>query len=590
MTDKLRAVAPLVITLENGENPSASKFNAISNQVRSATNVLEKAIGDLWNQSGDSLTVSYPLQIPNLARSFGPMKYMNPCLYPVDEDFVYVDNLGAKYENENEFYLQFKPKTLSSISVNDNGGSALLTRVTNKSDVDSAGDYWVDSSTGKVISFNNISSTAEVQYTVDSSGWNVRDYTFPSVIPDPRQSDFTGCRVSTSGGKYYLHLPPRLPLSLDFDNGAFDGWSLPDRYPSTSDLADNYDTAVAAVGSKKLWQSPSINALGDAFYRYPLPKEIKDNLSSLSVGDSLPLGLLYLWDRTSGTIVADAVFRKTSDDWVFEIESAYIDFSGKISGSEVEQSYNGTNYSVIAVGSPISRSFWTLSNAMMNHTHGNEGEFSSLMNHSNLLGLNPPTSDYSEHSSAYPTDVPAWAPSRWVYDDHISLLSRAGSQGVSGGRNRDVNDNAMLGDLLLGSSTSSGGNFLNITANSRRLYFGSKGSGPYIFFDSTKESIVSLHQDNTKTGFRAESSSSYGLYGVSVSSYGVYGVSSNNAGVFGGSTTGHGVVCEGNVTSAPLRITPLASAPSTPSEGAVYVDSTVNHIYCYVNGTWVQLD
>jgi hypothetical protein len=558
MTDKLRSVASLVITMENGENPSAAKFNAISNQVRSATNVLEKAIGDLWNQSGDSLTVSYPLQIPNLARSLGQMKYMNPCLYPVDEDFVYVDNVGAKYENQNEFYFQFKPKTLSSVSVNDSGGGALVTRVTNKSDVDGTGDYWVDSSNGKIISFNAISSSAEVQYTVDSTDWNIRDYTFPSVIPDPRQNDFTACRVSTSGGKYYLHLPPRLPLLLDFDNGAFDDWSLPDRYPSSSDLSDNYDTAVAAVGSKKLWQSPGVNALEDAFYRYPLPKEIKDNLSSLNVGDSLPFGFLYLWDRTSGTIIADAVFRKTSDDWVFEIESAYIDFSGKVSGSEVEQSYNGTNYSVIAVGSPVSRSFWTLTNAMMNHTHGNEGEFSSLMSHSNLLDLNPPTSDYSGHSSTYPTDVPAWAPSRWSNDDHISLLSRAGSQGTVGGRNRDVNDNAMLGDFVLASTAADSGNYLNILADSNRLYFGSVVAGPYLFFDQSNSAIMVQSQSDSEIPLWAKSTDNYSL------------------------------IAEGKVatpTKSALRIVPQSSLPSGPNQvGDICVYNAKLYI-CSVAGT-----
>ena len=569
--DKLRRTAPLVITHEDGEAPSAAKINVVSNQVRTSTNVLEKAIGDLWNQSGDELTVSYPLQIPNLARTVGETKFLNPCLYPVDEDFTYVDNLGDKYDNQNEFYLQFKPKTLASITVNDAGG-ALTTRKDNKYEVDAAGDYWVELATGRVVCFDEISSTAEVEYTVDSSAWNVRDYTFPAVIPDPRQEDFTGCRISKVGDDYYIHLPPRIPLTLDFDTGALDGFSLPDRYPPSGDFSDNYDAAVAG-GTKKLWQDPTSDALDDVYYRYSLPKEIKDQLAALSVGDTLPVGLLFLWNRSSGTIIADATFKKTADDWVFLIESSTIDFTTKVSATEAEAGYNDTTYSVIACGSPISRSIWTLSNALMNHTHGNEGEFSSLMEHSKLTGLNPPPSDNSDHSTRYPTDVPAWAPSRWSDDDHVSLLSRAGSQGISGSRHRDVNDNAMLGDFVLASATISGGNFLNITASSNRLYFGSVVSGPYIFFDQSASCIVAKHQDTAQTGFKGKSTSGYGLHGISDSS--------------------HGVVAEADTSSptkSAFRITPQDTAPSSPVEGDCYVNSTDHHMYCYLDGSWVQLD
>jgi hypothetical protein len=39
-----------------------------------------------------------------------------------------------------------------------------------------------------------------------------------------------------------------------------------------------------------------------------------------------------------------------------------------------------------------------------------------------------------------------------------------------------------------------------------------------------------------------------------------------------------------------LRLEPRASAPSSPSEGDIYVNSTGHHIYCYLNNTWKQLD
>ena len=39
-----------------------------------------------------------------------------------------------------------------------------------------------------------------------------------------------------------------------------------------------------------------------------------------------------------------------------------------------------------------------------------------------------------------------------------------------------------------------------------------------------------------------------------------------------------------------LRLEPRADTPSSPSEGDIYVNSTTNHIYCYLNGSWKQLD
>jgi hypothetical protein len=39
-----------------------------------------------------------------------------------------------------------------------------------------------------------------------------------------------------------------------------------------------------------------------------------------------------------------------------------------------------------------------------------------------------------------------------------------------------------------------------------------------------------------------------------------------------------------------LRLQPRDSAPSSPSEGDIYVNSSDHHIYCYLNGQWRQLD
>jgi len=619
--DKLRRTATLTITFADGEQPTAHKVTAINHQLRAATNTIEKAVGDLWNQSGDSLLFTFPLQLPNLARTIGQNKYLNPCFYPVDEDFIYVDNIGTKFAGQNEIYLQFKPK---SATIAITAGTTLTSLKSNKYDVDATGDYWVDVDTGRLISFDALVAADEVSYTVDTTEWNTRTETLPGVIPDPRQADYTSCKISQSGAKYYIHLPPRCPLShasaTDFDNGPFDGWSLPERYPPVGDLSDNYDATVATEGSKHLWQDPTTSALVDAFYRYSLPKELKAQLSAMTEGDTLPAGFLYLWDRGSGTIIADAVFKRGPDatkEWVFEVSSSAVSFASDVTTDETEVSYNQTDYVVIAVGSPLARSFWTLSNAFMNHTHGNEGDFSSLMEHSKLTNLNPPPSAYtgSNHNNQYPTDVPAWAPSRWAHDDHISLLSRAGSPGTSGGRNRDVNDNAMLGNLVMASTVAVDGNYLNDSANSRSILFGDPDSqrallylaSPFDALIANNPTGIGLWGYSTNGyGLKGSSTDVAGVYGTSETTYGVegYAPSGGIAGVFGWSdggeigiwgrsTTNYGIVAESDTTTPnhpALRIVPQDTEPTVGVEGDVYVNSTDHHLYCYLNGSWAQID
>lgn len=39
-----------------------------------------------------------------------------------------------------------------------------------------------------------------------------------------------------------------------------------------------------------------------------------------------------------------------------------------------------------------------------------------------------------------------------------------------------------------------------------------------------------------------------------------------------------------------LKLSPRSSAPSSPTEGEIYVNSSTHHIYCYLDGNWAQLD
>ncbi|OQX97107.1 MAG: hypothetical protein B6I20_13340, partial [Bacteroidetes bacterium 4572_117] len=61
---------------------------------------------------------------------------------------------------------------------------------------------------------------------------------------------------------------------------------------------------------------------------------------------------------------------------------------------------------------------------------------------------------------------------------------------------------------------------------------------------------------------------------------GVTGIST-----FTGAATFNGAV---NINDV-LHLTPVATPPST-NNGDIYIDSDDNHIYCRLNGAWVQLD
>ena len=72
---------------------------------------------------------------------------------------------------------------------------------------------------------------------------------------------------------------------------------------------------------------------------------------------------------------------------------------------------------------------------------------------------------------------------------------------------------------------------------------------------------------------------------------GVVGVGSGTGiGVSGSSATGYGGQFTGNATRAPLRMAPLAAAPSTPATGDMYYDSTTNHFFGWTGAAWIQLD
>lgn len=511
MADKFRRTFPLKITFPQGERPSNQKLTAVSEQSRNAMALIEKVVGDTWNQAGDTVLTSYPLLIPTIARMIGQNKYLNPVIYPMDGDFQFTESIGEKYIGRNEFHLTYKPKDGTATLITCTGTSISGSPQTNERDVDASGEYWVDNDTGRFRSYVALSGDETITYTVDTTEWIIGEETLPGVIPDPRQADFTSCRIEESGAKFYVHLPPRLPLTLDSDR------ERPASYPSSLSSEITANSASDTSYPQKFWQQSTINALtgaGSAHYRYALPTELQEAFAGgdIALGEEIPKGFLYLYDADNNVLLEDVVFKRPlSGDtgYTLEVSSDTFDFS-EVTGSdnESEATYNASGLILVTCGSPLSRVLWLLMSTLFKHKHEKGQTLDATVSHSDLDNTNPPSADYAigdGHNSRYPTHLPSWFPSNWSHDTHTSLLSRAGAQ-TDSERKRDKFNNAMLGHLVLANADTSGSeNYLDDSCpdNSFKLYFGNingpnvySSSGDIVFrVDGTSNEIMRIQSD-----------------------------------------------------------------------------------------------
>lgn len=484
MSDKLRRTFPIRVTFGDGEQPTGNKLNAVSEQARNGLNIVEKAVGDLWGQSGDNLLVNEPLRLPNLARMVGKNTKLNPTIFPTTQDFEYVDDLNLRWSSRTEGYLQFRPK--GTITVSSSSGS-FVTPVGAEALVTASGEYWIDSGfTGRFRVFTPIGGSEILTYDTGATDeWVKFSDVLPGVIPDPRQTTWSGVRFSEAAGTYYMHLPPREPIVFADITTEGKVW-----WPQSPQWAANYAPSGAPT-PYRMWQDPAADAFDDYHYRYALPKELQDAWAGLSPGDRLPDGFMYLWDQANQRIVEDAIFYKTEDEptkqWRLKVESATLTLSGLVTTDESNVSYD-SGYSLITPGASLASSLWELRTQFLAHVHDNTGDFSPPLYHGRLLELNPPPEDEAYHSGAYPTHLPAWAASNWKHDHHTSLLSRAGSQ-TSGGLLRDPFNNAMLGHLIMANADTSGAeNYIDSTNpdGSFKIFFGDQ-IGPGIWGSGSDE-------------------------------------------------------------------------------------------------------
>lgn len=187
-------------------------------------------------------------------------------------------------------------------------------------------------------------------------------------------------------------------------------------------------------------------------------------------------------------------------------------------------------------------------------------------------------------------------------------------QAVTGGNNTAMgyfsaksttgSNNTSLGAYSLYSNTSGGD---NVGIGRSSIFFNKTGlRNTAVGYESGYGASDSNITGNTFLGYHAgySSTGSYNIflgYGAGESETGsqklyiessnssaplIYGEFDNDYIKINGDFETTGTATIGDV----LHLTPTASAPSSPSEGDIYVDSDDDHIYCFLGGSWKQLD
>lgn len=506
MADKFRKTYPTPVTFSQGELPNNRKLSALGSQARNGLDLVEHAVGDLWNQAGDPILIAgsvseQALMIPNLARALGASKFLGPRIPKLAAIDRYACSL-LPFAGQHEAVLDFPPapgNTTWTLSLNGGVGWATIPPEANLSDVDASGKWYVDYDTGWVF-FYDVIANFVLYYEPVVLGDLPEHEQQINVIP-PLTLDatwtFKSCKIeyanlTDNSQGYTVYLPPRGPHNTTMS------------YSSRGVQANleapfhtfNYATTPDA-GDKYFFQSPTAPAAmaiatgHRAHYRYNLPAAITDNWSG---GALLPTGLIYLWDKDStGTILEGLTYRATSPD-------PYVDtivVSGEALDDYLATAYGAAKYPVanlqnsshasalypsgglylITVGLSVSEQSSLMLQKLVNHDHGAavDGMPSTPVSHGKLM------------HNFDPLDIgaPGFHPSTLSDDWHPQYLHRKGLDADT----RDNYNNGMLGDLFL-TSTNSTSYYNNLTANSHAIRFGHKSTGPAIRYDSSSDKLV----------------------------------------------------------------------------------------------------
>lgn len=480
--DKARTGFPIAITFTDGELPTPAKLTSLAKQARRGLQLMEYAVGDIWNQGGDSIlaktseTADEPLMIPNLGRALGSPRLVSPRIPALPSIASYVHSFLNEV-NTHEARLPFVPAVGSTWGWNGTNPPSGAPQ-TDKYLVDSANKWWIDTVSGHpadMYFFDTVQSDWELTYIPSVVGDIDSNATY-NIIPDPDTDSacgFQGLKLEYFNGEdgtqgYKIYLPPRQPLNLRrLDCSPQDDIHTP--------VVTGNQTTTPGDAFLTFWQDDSVAAETGAnaeHYRYTLPKIITDNWSNSA---TIPGGLVYLWDpRGTGTIIEGVVFAAeaaaTPKTWYLVATgsnltawlstsyglAAYSDDNLKLTTHGAEL-YPTNGLRLITVGTSVAQLASATHQQFMDHDHGSQGSMTGKpVPHSKLSGL------LLEGTS------PQFVPSKLTYDDHVMYFERHGYSA-----NRDQYRNMIMGNLVLASIGANDG-YENTAADSNCIYLGGK--------------------------------------------------------------------------------------------------------------------
>lgn len=483
MGDKARTTFPISLTFAEGELPAPAKLTGLASQAKSGLGILEYMVGDTWHQSGDSLLNSVtdaPLMIANLARFLGAARLANPRIpyLPNIENYTHV---LSGFAGQREFQLPFPPAGGSSYTWSGTSTPSGAPQA-NKEDVDAIGEWWIDTATGQVVTYDACQADWTVEYTPVVAGDIGSEATW-NIIPDPDTDSsyaFQGLKLEYVNGTddsdgYYIFLPPRMPL----DTRRLEISPHEDAHAPTTSA--NFQ-ALPATGDRLFWQSDAVGADTSSnaeHYRYLLPKLITDNWSQAV---TLPAGLIYLYDPiNTKTIIEGLLFYAENaatprkyvlvakganlTSWISTHGSSAYSTANLQSTSHAPSLYPSTGLRLVTVGSSLAALVSSLLSQFFNHDHSNSHSIPGrAIQHNKLDGL------YANSGGT------VWSSSRLDNDDHPQYLHR------DAGDSRDRYGNAILGSLRI-ASTNSASSYNNLNSQSKSLMFGSN-VGPGLQFST----------------------------------------------------------------------------------------------------------
>lgn len=472
MADKFKKTLPVDITFTAGENVTPAKLNALSSSIRTALSTIESFIGDGWDDSypyfdtSDTLTLptqtnsnadlgtDKKLEIVNLSRLVGPASALNP-MHLSDLEVAEKPITETVPSSVNHFNLRYATVDTSTISFT--GGAGIFdTRKTTISTLLVAGDYYVNSATGEVVTVAPTTGGITVTYSTTSTWDAFSSHPGASfnVIPDPAQA--TKCVVTgPSSGAYTLTLP--------------------------------------VITHQEANDSVTLTALSSSNYNYNVQLKLPKVLESLTSGSIIPSGFLVVRDDTSGTVYREATYAYTSETVL------------TITGVTLDTTHG---FSVITIGTNITQSIQHLQYKLFRMRRGLDTTYA--INMDNVIGKAGPSRNTGLGVTAEPY-VPSEAP-----NNHFpQYLHR---DGWFGSYYDDVNindSNGMRGDLVMLSTSRVTNSRNNLSADSQKVRFGHDTDGPSISYHNAAVNTMRF-EANTSDYFLFEGAPVVGESGFAV--------------------------------------------------------------------------